>query len=479
MSSQKSVLKNASAQITGKFFTIFTSLLIVKIVTGFGKEFYGNYITAYEFLAFFGIIADAGLFAIAVREISKNKKNTEFVFGNIFSMRLLLIFAVTIIAGLSAQLVPNYSPIVKIGVWITAISMALTIIAGTLSAILQARMKIHFFSGSLVLGKVVLAGLVFWLARNAELFGSDTNLFFAFLVAGVVSNFVFTALVYFFAKRELPISCKFDFDYWKTTFRSSLPYGLALILQTLYLRVDIILISIILGASSVATYGVATRVIESFLVLGVFFGQAILPRISKEEKNTEYVAKTVSWGIEKCVMLALPIIIAVWKFAPDIVRILSNNEFLSSINFFGSDSALKYLVPVVFFAFLNQLFTFTLVAKNRQNFLLKVNAIALFFNVILNILFLREYGIIAAAISTIICEIVVFAFLSSEIFKHFKPQFDAKNWALIGVANIVLVVEIYLTRLGEHFIIAAVVGSLSYFGILFLRRKQLLSPEKD
>jgi O-antigen/teichoic acid export membrane protein len=478
MASHKLVLKNAFAQIIGKFFTVFTSLLIVKIVTSFGKEFYGNYLTTYEFLAFFGIIADAGLFAIAVREISKNKQDSKFVFGNILSMRLLLIFLVTIIAGLSAQLVPNYPSIVKTGVWITAVSMALTIVAGTLSAVLQSRMKIHFFSGSLVLGKIILAGLIFWLSKNAEIFGNDTNLFFAFLIAGVISNFIFTALVYFFAKRELPISCKFDFGFWKKTFQTSLPYGLALILQTLYLRIDIILISIILGANQVATYGVATRVIESFLVLGVFFGQAILPRISKEETSPQLIAKTVSWGIEKCVLFALPIIIAVWKFAPEIVEILSSNEFLSSVNFFGSDSSLKYLVPVIFFAFLNQLFTFTLVAKNRQNFLLKVNAIALFFNFILNIIFLAKYGIIAAVISTIICEIIVFSFLSFEIFKHYKPYFNAKNWGLIAIANIVLILEINLTSIGDHFIISAVIGSLSYFGILFLRKQELMSPDE-
>ncbi len=478
MSSHKLVLKNALAQIIGKFFTIFTSLVIVKIVTSFGKEFYGNYLTAYEFLAFFGIMADAGLFAIAVREISKNQKKAEFVFGNILSMRLLLILAVTIIAGISAQFVPSYSPIVKTGVWITAVSMALTIVAGTLSAILQSRMKIHFFSGALVLGKIVLAGLIFWLSRNVELFANNNHLFFAFLVAGVISNLIFTGIVYFFARKELPISCKFNFDFWKSTFKTSLPYGLALILQTLYLRVDVILISIILGSNQVATYGVATRVIESFLVLGVFFGQAILPRISKEEQDLSRISKTVAWGIEKCVLFAMPIIIAVWKFAPEIVKILSSSEFLSNKNFFGSDLALKYLVPVVFFAFLNQLFTFTLVAKNRQNFLLKINALALGCNFLLNLLFLEKYGIMAAAFSTIFCEIVVFSFLVSEIFRYFKPCFNKRNWVLIAIANLVLIFEIYLTRLGEHFIIAAVVGSLSYFGILFLRRQQLLLPKE-
>ena len=102
-----------------------TSLIIVKILTGFGAGFYGDYVTAYEFLAFFGIIADAGLFAIAVKEISQSdsKNNSplvkgglggishspSFILGNILSIRLILIFLVCGLAITITQLIPNYS----------------------------------------------------------------------------------------------------------------------------------------------------------------------------------------------------------------------------------------------------------------------------------------------------------------------------------------------------------------------------------
>lgn len=487
MATQKKVLTNALSQILGKIGTVAASFMVVKIVSGFGTEFYGNYLTSYEFLAFFGILADGGLFAIAVREISKREqtntslktseiiRSPEFILGNIFSMRLLLIVIATLLAGISAQFIPNYPPPVKIGIWITGLSMALTIIAGTLSSILQARMKIQYFSGSLVLGKILLALLIFWISKNTIYF--ENNFFFALLWAGVLSNIIFCGLVTFFASREIKIKLKFDFDWWKSTLKRSLPYGASLVLQTLYLRLDIVLISILLGSSAVGTYGIAARVLESFLIIGVFFGQAILPKLSKEEQNKDQLSNTLGWGMEKLLLFSLPIIIGSCLFSTEIIHLLSSEAFLTKEGFLGADRILMILIPTVFFAYFNQLFSFTLVAANRQNYLLKVNATALGLNALLNLLFLPSLGIMAAAISTVFCEAIVLGLLTWEIYKHFTFKASIKNIIWILILNGILFLEIYLTPLKEHFILAAAVGVLTYFG-LFLginKREQRLN----
>ncbi len=465
MATQQKVLLNMTAQTIGKFLSIFSSLVIVKIITSFGRDFYGDYVTAYEFLAFFGIMADAGLFNIAVREMSRAKEKTEFFLSNILSMRLILILGVILIAGISAQLVPTYSPLVKHGIWITGLSMGLTIIAGTLSSVLQSRMKIQYFSGSLVLGKLLLAGLIFFIAQETNLF---PHKFYALLWAGVVSNLVFCSLVLFFVSKEVRIRLGFDFEWWKHTLRISLPYGLALVLQTLYLRIDILIISLLLGSSAVGIYGASTRILESFLILGVFFGQAILPKLSTEEgesTNTKFT-QTVQWGIEILSFFAFPIILYATRFSSEIILIISSPEFLTHDGITGSDTLLTVLIFTIFFAYLNQLFSFALVAKNRQFYLLWINAGALALNAVLNFYFLLPYGVIAAAISTLICEIVVFVSLSKTIGKYFDGIQCWKNMGIIAFGNLIIFIQIYLTPLQENFTLAAAIGSLSYL-ILF------------
>ena len=474
MATTKKVLTNTLAQFLGKICTVIASFFVVKIISGYGTDFYGNYVTTYEFLAFFGIIADAGLFAIAVREMSKTPEKTKYILGNILAMRLFLILGATVLAGLLAQLVPSYAPIVKIGIWITGISMGLTIIAGTLSSVLQARMKIQYFSTSLVIGKIVLAGLIFYISQLV--WATPDHLFLTFLGAGVISNIIFTFLVYYFTQKEISIKLNFDFDWWKKTFKVSLPYGIALILQTLYLRIDLILISIILGSSAIGVYGLSARVMESFLILGVFFGQAILPKIAAEESDSKKSSSTLAWGMENLLIFALPLLIGVYAFAPKIVTLLSSAEFVSTDSFFGADSALYILAPTLAFAFFNQLFSFSLVAKNQQNYLLKINAIALSLNVILNLVFLKTYGIIAAAISTTLCELLILILLFYKINQQFQLKVSLKNifWIILG--NTLILSEIFLTPLHKHLIMATVVCGVSYGVFVYLFWKKLRQP---
>ncbi len=470
------VLFNAGSQFLGKVFTVLASFTVVKIVSGFGPGFYGNYVTAYEFLAFFGIIADAGLFTIAVKDMSKNPEKQQEIFGNIFLMRLGLICIVTIIAGLSAQLVPTYSPLVKAGVWITGLSMALTIVAGTMSSILQTRMKIHWFSMSLVLGKIILALLVFLLSRQFIFASTDpAELFFMFLWAGVFSNFIFTVFVFFAAKRELPLTLNFDRKYWIKTLKVSLPFGLALILQTLYLRIDLILISIILGEEPTGIYGVAARILESFLILGVFFAQAITPKITNNDSHETH-EKTLNWGLEKLLIVSIPVIIATFWFAPALIDLLTDKSenYLSGPGFFGSDSVIQYLIITVLFAFFNQLFTITLVNKSRQNYLLIVNGLALLTNVILNLILLPKIGIQGAAISTIICELVVFALLTREVARFYNYKFNPLNITIIFGLNLALLLLYLYSPLGDNLLLAAILAPLVYLGTFGMLRKRFL-----
>lgn len=471
MATNRKVISNTFAQFGGKIGTVVASFMVVKIVSGYGAEFYGDYVTAYEFLAFFGVFADAGLFTIAVRDISRKMHQPGFVLGNILAMRLGLITLAVLMAGLAAQLIPSYSETVKVGIWITGLSMALTIIAGSLSAILQARMKIYLFSGSLVVGKFILAGLVLALSTNFLLpLATETELFLRFLWAGVVSNFVFCGLVLFWAVREVPLKLQYNAAYWISTARTSLPYGLALVLQTLYLRADLIIISLLLGSASVGIYGVAARVLESFLVLGVFFGQALLPKLAGNDDEADH---TLQWGLEKAALFAFPIIIGTMAFSPQIIALLSSPQYLSTALQMGSDQLLYILVPTVLFAFVNQIFTFALVSKNQQKKLLLINALALGLNIGLNLYFIPRYGLIAAAMSTVLCEIFVFGLLFRLARKNFSWPIAWRNWQLIIAANVGLYFSFKIPLLAASLPLAVAVSTIFYVSFIFLFRKTL------
>jgi O-antigen/teichoic acid export membrane protein len=360
--------------------------------------------------------------------------------------------------------------------------MAMTIIAGTLSSILQSRMKIHFFSLSLVLGKIILMGIVWWLSVQNIEFSQENlvELFFNFLWAGAFSNLIFLLLVIYFVQKEVIIHLKFLWEYCIKIIKTALPYGISLVLQTLYLRLDIVLISILLGSTATGIYAISGRIMESLLIIGVFFGQAILPKLSaiddkklSPEKNKQDKNLVLSWGIEKLFLLAMPIIIGGLFFAKDIILLLSSTDFTSEKLMVGADSLLQILLPIIILAFLNQLFSFALVGKNLQGKLLPINLTAMSLNLVLNLIYLPIYGILAAAWSTVLCEIIVFAWLLVIIKNNFKFIFSWEKWWRMILFNLIILAEILLTDLQENFKIAVVVCGLTYVLLVFWQRAKM------
>jgi O-antigen/teichoic acid export membrane protein len=228
-----------------------------------------------------------------------------------------------------------------------------------------------------------------------------------------------------------------------------------------------------LGASAVGVYGVSTRLLESFLVLGTFFGYAMLPKITSEEKNPLQANKTLGWAIAMLLIVILPIIIGTTAFSREIILILSSSDYVSSQNFIGADTLTMILILTVFFAYFNQLFTVTLVTKKRQTYLMLVNGIALALNATLNILFLKQYGLIAAALSTVLCEIIVFGLLIKEIKKFFAPSLNFTQLKIILLANALVAAIIWLTPVGQSLFLSIGVCGLCYSGILWWKRSKL------
>ncbi len=497
------IIFNALSQFASKLGAMILALITIKILTEFGKEFYGTYLICYEIFAFSGILADAGLFAIALREMTHvihNKALTEtekktqesFIFGNILSMRLVLLFSIFFLTIIIVQLIPIYSSTIKIGIFITGISMILTMIASTLSSTLQAHMKIQYFSLSLFLSKLFLALFIFIIAQNYLSFFSDNYFLFTLLIAGVFANFILTILVYFFVQKNIKISLNFNLNWWKKILKESLPYGLALILQTLYLRSDLLLISILLGEVATATYGLPAKILESVMVFAVFFGQAILPKLSAQESNKEKSIDTILWGCEKLLLFSIPIIIGTLFFAKELILLISSDEFLSKNNEYGSDVILQMLIITVGLYFFNQLFTVSLISVKKQNFLLITNSIGLVCNIILNLLFLPKFGIAVAAITTIFCEIIIFILLTNKMWKHFFSTYNLKqkirkkylkNFIFIFFINCILVLQILLlpkilentlTSNKYNFIIIVFICVITYFNLVWIKRNDLL-----
>ncbi len=177
-------------QVLGRAVMAVASVGILKSVSHFlGVEGYGQYTTVYEFLAFFGIAADFGLFTIGVRELSKGDHDRDFVAGNILGMRLLTAVLMMSLAAFAVLLIPQYQgTFIPMGVLIAAFAVLLAILQGTVSSVLQVEHKMQHSTFALVSSKLIglawMLAVIFWAFRGEP----SQEAFNQLMMAGVVGN---------------------------------------------------------------------------------------------------------------------------------------------------------------------------------------------------------------------------------------------------------------------------------------------------
>jgi len=411
MSTARKILSNTFAQVLGKVITAVLGLAVVKIGTNYlAVAGYGEYVLVYEFLAFFGIAADLGLFTIAVKEMSENEDDIPKIIGNVLSIRTILVFITMIVAVVTVFNIPSYvDTMVPVGVAIASFTVIFTMLNGTLTSVLQAKLQMGRATVATVIGKILSVGLMFYIAFYGYPNNSSIGFYFL-LLAGVIGNIVMFGMTAYFVRKVTPIRYRFDIDFWKMLLRKSLPLGIALILNSIYFRIDSILISLMRGQTEVGIYGVGMKVLEHISIIPLYFMNSVLPVLTKaiKEKGEKY-KKIISYSFDFLAALSVPIVVGAVILAYPLVFAIASPEFLSRLSegFYGSDIALQILIFALFFQFLNVLFGFILIALDRQIKLLYINASGVFFNIVANLILIPHFGFRGAAFTSVLSEMFI------------------------------------------------------------------------
>ena len=500
MSTARKILWNTIAQIIGKTAIALIGIVIIKMITNYlGKAGYGEYTTAFEFLAFFGIVADLGLYTIGVREMAKDEKKIPMIIGNIMTIRTVVVVLMVIVAGIAGFMVPKYAGTrIPIAIIIAGIATVFNIMTSTISSVLQVHLKMQYNSWASVAGKLVTVGYMAFViyilfphtlipgqATAAQFADTTGNSLYQLIWAGVAGNATMYFICHYYARKFTKIGFRFDMDFMKDVMVKALPYGIALILNTIYFRIGSVLLSFIKGPTEVGLYGVPMRMLEAVGIIPLYFMNAVLPVLTRAiaRKDGSH-KKIIQYAYDFLVMGSWPIVAGTVVLAYPIVAIVSSPEFLSNLQsgFFGSDTALQILIFALAFSFINSLFGFILVADNRQTKLLIRNAVGAGLTIIIDLILIPYFGIRGAAFTNVLTEAYV-AIASYLIAKHyidfsisFKNTFKSMFAALVmGVVLYFLKDPSYAILQNKNILVLLPLGAVIYVGMLLLTKT--ITPE--
>lgn len=381
------------------------SIVSIKLITlGLSLELAGQYNSAYGFLQIFGILADFGLYAVAVRELSK-AKNKEQTLGALLSLRTVITLCSLGLAVAIAWMVPSWraTPL-PVGITIAAAVPLFTLLAGMIRASFQVAYKMHFVFIAEVLQRVLTLSLtvllIVWGVRHSQ----DPFIYYLFMGIGGIGALLLFLVSVAYGSRFIRIRPHWDKTVMRETLLLAMPFGIAFLATTLYRQTDVTLIALLRDDFAVqnAYYGFVQRVMDMAYLLPTFLLNSTLPilsqRLEKGEDTKGLLGKTMA-----IVLLIALISLLFSVFWPrEIMQLLTSEQYLSTADRPGSDTALSILAISMFFNGLIVYAFYVLLARHAWKPLVAVLTGGAAVSIALNLWLIPTMGFVGAAITSAI-----------------------------------------------------------------------------
>lgn len=240
--------------------------------------------------------------------------------------------------------------------------------------------------------------------------------------------------------------------------------------SSIYLLLDTTMLGIMCSDRDVGLYSAASKLSKMVVQVILAICSVFLPRLSYYigVKDNISFRRLASDCVRLIMLLVIPCMFGLIVLAPEAILLFSGRDFIDAIG------ALKILAVNMVFSALNGFLGWhILVPNNKERFLLLATIAGAGVDFLLNLLFIPQFGIEGAAVSTLFAETVVFLVCALTSLKLFNLKNIAINVIWYVLASIsILVISFFCGRLEIHFILKCVLviglSVMCYFSILLL-----------
>ena len=365
------------------------------VVRQLGDDQFGRYSIVLAFVGLFQIFAELGMSQYVMREIAQDRSKAQPLFWNLVEVRLLLALLAIIGIPLGAVAV-GYSHELVLGVLFYTFSFLLAAFQIPLVVVLTAHERLDYATVLHVFGQllfVVLGGV-------ALLMGGG---FIALILVGLMSTPIQIGAAVWMIKRERLARLPFRIDprSWPRLIRASLPFGIISLALTIAFSIDTVMLSMYEPENVVGWYNVAYGLVRSLMFLFGGFSQAIVPSLSRAYvSDTHAVELWYHRSVKVILLLSLPLAVGGMLVAFPLIRFLYTDAFLPAA---VGLQVIIWDVPLLMFTSFCGNMT-TVVSEERSAArIYSINAVA---NVILNLYAIPRFGLIGAALVTVVTDLI-------------------------------------------------------------------------
>jgi O-antigen/teichoic acid export membrane protein len=196
-------------------------------------------------------------------------------------------------------------------------------------------------------------------------------------------------------------------------------------LVTSYNYFDVLMLGHFRSEVEVGVYAAIYVFFAGLAMVPSAFSNAFLPRMSKaHDQGGDGVKKSADSALRLLLVLSAPVVMVTWLAAEELLQIAFGTEYVSGA--FGFRVLLSSAPLVFLFWFLRA----TLIAVGRVRSLLRITAIGLVTNILLNLMLIPRFGLEGACVATFIAEAVLLG-QASRMVTHQGVQVVGRK-AIVG-----------------------------------------------
>lgn len=459
MNLSRSIAWNTLIYALGKSGAIIVGLLSFALLTRYlGAVGFGHYRTVLNYLGTASIVTNLGLYPIVLRELSQEQAPQSYILGNAVALRLVTAIISLLLAAGLAYLLP-YDAVVHQGM-----------LAGILGFVA--------LEGTHVMLAVFQQHLRQWQAALAEIIGAGVTLIAVGIVihlhAGVVAavgamvigHLAWFACAWYLAHRLVPFRLRWVGKEWRRLVRTALPLAGVQILNLMYLRVDVVILSLYQPAADVGVYGVASKILEMGMTLPYMFAGLVMPLLSRHaHRHPAAFRRYVSTAFDVLAIAACGAAVVFYAFAPYLIAWIGGAEFQAAT------AVLQLFSVAIGMYCLSSILIFAVTALGQQRLMMWGYAVAAALSFLVYMLFIPKFSYFGAALGRLLAEVIVTVSTATIVARSMggMPSLTTLLKALVA-SLLTLGLLRLLAATGMPWGVSFILGSVSFLGCLVLFR---------
>jgi O-antigen/teichoic acid export membrane protein len=283
---------------------------------------------------------------------------------------------------------------------------------------------------------------------------------FAFISLASLLNVL---LVYFSARPFVRLKPAFDWSIWREMLKKTWPMALSISFNLIYLKMDIIILSLVRSQAEVGQYGAAYRIVDILTMLPAVYMGIVLPHLTRFFKHGEKKEfdNLLQHSFDSLMIFAIPVVLGTLIVAERFMTFAVGSEF------FASGNILRILIFASAAIFGTSFWGYLIVAIEKQRQIMWAYLTTAVLTLGGYLIFIPRYGFWGAAAMTVFSEVLVLVWSWRVARKTiaFKPKYAIFGKSLL--ASLLMAMFLILTN-GWPILLALFGAIVIYFSTMFI-----------